>query len=60
MAIPCLEWPRGHEANNLPREETSMSDSHHHDHHEDPTVCYRVALILVAVIAVIAIIGVFN
>jgi len=38
----------------------NMSDNHHHEHHEDPSVCYRVALVFVAVIAVIAIIGVFN
>jgi len=36
-----------------------MSDTHH-EHHEDPTVCFRVALVFVAVISVIAIIGIFN
>lgn len=36
-----------------------MSDNHH-DHHEDPSVCYRVALVFVGVIAAIAILAVFN
>ncbi len=37
-----------------------MSDTHHHEHHEDPSVCYRVALVFVGVIIAIAIIGIFN
>lgn len=37
-----------------------MSDTHHDHHHEDPSVCYRVALVFVGVIAAIAILAVFN
>lgn len=35
-----------------------MSDTHHH--HEDPSVCYRVALVFVGVIAVIAMLAILN
>jgi hypothetical protein len=41
---------------NLKRENI-MSDHHHH---EDPSVCYRVALVFIGVIALIAILAVFN
>lgn len=40
--------------------ENAMSDSHHDHHHEDPSVCYRVALVFLGVIAAIAILAVFN
>jgi hypothetical protein len=36
-----------------------MSDSHH-EHHEDHTVCYRVGLFFVAVLAIITVIGLCN
>lgn len=39
---------------------TRMSDNHHEHHEEDPTVCYNVAIVFVAVIAAIAVLAVFN
>lgn len=44
----------------LHRGENAMSDSHHDHHHEDPSVCYRVALVFLGVIAAIAVLAVFN
>lgn len=37
-----------------------MSDNHHDHHEEDPKVCFNVALVFVGVIAVIAVLAVFN
>lgn len=37
-----------------------MSDNHHEHHEEDPSVCYRVAIVFVGVIAAIAVLAVFN
>lgn len=36
-----------------------MSDTHH-EHHEDPTVCIKVAVFFVAVIAVISMLAYWN
>ena len=36
-----------------------MNDNHH-NHHEDPTICYRVGLFFIAVLAIITIIGMAN
>lgn len=35
-----------------------MSDTHHDHHEEDPTVCYRVAVVFVAVIVAIGLIAI--
>lgn len=36
-----------------------MSDEHHdHEHHEDPSVCFNVAVIFVGVIVAVFIIGI--
>lgn len=37
-----------------------MSDNHHDHHPEDPSVCYRVALVFVGVIVAIAVLAIFN
>lgn len=37
-----------------------MSDSHHHDHHEDNSVNVKIALFFVAVLAAITVIGWLN
>ena len=40
--------------------ERTMSDAHHEHHEEDPSVCFRVAVVFLAVIAAIAVIGILN